>query len=44
MIRARREVFDAGIYAPLIEAVAATVARAQPTALLDVGCGEGSYL
>ena len=44
MIRARRAVFDAGIYAPLIDAVAAQVARAQPKAVLDVGCGEGSYL
>ena len=44
MIRARRAVFDAGIYAPLIDAVAAQVESAQPTAVLDVGCGEGSYL
>ncbi len=44
MIRARRAVFDAGIYAPLIDAVAATVAGVQPRTILDVGCGEGSYL
>ena len=44
MISARRAVFDAGIYAPLIDAVARQVASAHPTTVLDVGCGEGSYL
>lgn len=44
MIRARRAVFDAGLYEPLIDAVAATIAGVQPRSILDVGCGEGSYL
>jgi 23S rRNA (guanine745-N1)-methyltransferase len=44
MIRARRAVFDAGVYAPLIDAVAAAVAAERPRSILDVGCGEGTYL
>ena len=44
MVRSRRAVFDAGLYSPLIDAVAATVAGARPRSILDVGCGEGSYL
>ena len=53
MVRARRTVFDAGLYAPVIDAVAATVqrvARGGPRGdddalrLLDCGSGEGSYL
>jgi len=44
MVRARRTVFDAGLYAPIIDAVAARVAAAHPVDVLDAGCGEGSYL
>ena len=46
MIRARRVVFDAGLYAPIVGAVAATVASLADDrdAVLDCGCGEGSYL
>lgn len=44
MVRARRSVFDAGVYAPLIDAVATAVASVRPRTVLDVGCGEGSYL
>lgn len=51
MVRARRAVFDAGLYDPIIQAVADTIervgVRGDDTAalrLLDCGCGEGSYL
>ena len=44
MVRARRAVFDAGLYDPIIDAVAAVVAAERPTAVLDAGCGEGTYL
>lgn len=44
MVRARRAVFDAGLYAPIFESVAAQVAAVDPQHVLDMGCGEGSYL
>ncbi len=50
MIAARRIVFDAGLYDPIIHAVAACVVDAvqrRPShvpAVLDCGCGEGTYL
>ncbi len=49
MVRARRTVFDAGLYDPIIDAVATEVARAvadapERPAVLDAGCGEGTYL
>ena len=44
MLRARRAVFDAGLYAPVQEAVASMVARFSPTVVVDTGCGEGAYL
>lgn len=44
MVRARRMVFDAGLYAPIIGQVAAAAARYASTAVLDAGCGEGAYL
>ncbi|MEO6122834.1 MAG: putative RNA methyltransferase [Ilumatobacteraceae bacterium] len=44
MVRARRTVFDAGLYAPIIDEVAAVTASYAPSAVLDAGCGEGSYL
>jgi 23S rRNA (guanine745-N1)-methyltransferase len=44
MVRARRSVFDAGCYDPIIEAVAATVQSAGAVNVLDAGCGEGTYL
>jgi 23S rRNA (guanine745-N1)-methyltransferase len=42
-IAARRRFLGAGYYAPLAEAVAATVAKHGPATVLDVGCGEGYY-
>lgn len=44
MVRARRAVFDAGLYAPIIDRVASVVADHAPASVLDAGCGEGSYL
>ncbi|MCU1368352.1 MAG: Methyltransferase type 11, partial [Ilumatobacteraceae bacterium] len=48
MVRSRRAVFDAGLYDPIIDAVAETAAPlfddAGPRAVVDCGCGEGSYL
>ena len=44
MVRARRTVFDAGLYAPIIDRVAAVTAGFDPACVLDAGCGEGSYL
>lgn len=44
MVRARRTVFDAGLYDPIIDAVAAAIGTARPSCVVDVGCGEGSYL
>ena len=44
MVRARRVVFDTGLYDPIIDAVAAAVTSVHPTSVLDAGCGEGSYL
>lgn len=42
MVRARRTVFDAGLYSTIVEAVAEAVGAA--SAVLDAGCGEGAYL
>ncbi|MEN9645891.1 MAG: rRNA ((745)-N(1))-methyltransferase [Actinomycetota bacterium] len=44
MVRARRAVFDAGCYDPIIDAVAAAVAATGAADVLDAGCGEGTYL
>lgn len=44
MVKARRAVFDAGLYTPIIDAVATEVASVRPRFILDAGCGEGSYL
>ena len=52
MVRARRTVFDAGLYRPIMDAVASCVAssvascvgKSEAPAVLDCGCGEGSYL
>lgn len=44
MVRARREVFDAGCYEPIIDAVARAVQRLDVRTVLDAGCGEGTYL
>lgn len=43
---ARQEVFDAGVYDPLIDAVAGLIKQCNPETplLLDAGCGEGSFL
>lgn len=44
MVRARRVVFDAGCYGPIIDAVADAVAASGASDVLDAGCGEGTYL
>lgn len=44
MVTARREVFDAGCYDPIIDAVAAAVVGEGAATVLDAGCGEGTYL
>jgi 23S rRNA (guanine745-N1)-methyltransferase len=50
MVRARRAVFDAGCYDPIIDAVAGEVSAvladgpASDRSVLDAGCGEGTYL
>lgn len=44
MVRARRTVFDHGLYQPVVAAVAALVAADGPRSIVDTGCGEGSYL
>jgi 23S rRNA (guanine745-N1)-methyltransferase len=44
MVRARRAVFDAGCYAPIIDAVAKLVGATGAATVLDAGCGEGTYL
>ena len=44
MVRARRAVFDAGRYDPIIDAVTAAVRAIDATSVLDAGCGEGTYL
>ncbi len=44
MVRARRQVFDAGCYETIIAAVAGTVQRLGARTVLDAGCGEGAYL
>jgi 23S rRNA (guanine745-N1)-methyltransferase len=50
MVRARRTVFDAGLYRPITDSVAEVVAEVvagrnlEPPTVLDCGCGEGSYL
>ncbi|HEX6992524.1 MAG TPA: methyltransferase domain-containing protein [Gammaproteobacteria bacterium] len=47
MLRARRRIFERGLYAPLAEAVAERVVR-EPISpgftVLDAGCGEGYYV
>jgi 23S rRNA (guanine745-N1)-methyltransferase len=43
-VQARRALFDAGHYRPVMDAVAAMVADDRPGDVLDAGCGEGSYL
>ena len=44
MVHARRQFFDAGHYHPLMQAVAEMASIDSPRAILDAGCGEGSYL
>lgn len=44
MVRARRTVFDHGLYQPIVAAVATLVAAEGPSSIVDAGCGEGSYL
>lgn len=44
MVQARSRFLGKGFYAPLAEALAATVLAQPVGALLDAGCGEGYYL
>ena len=44
MTAARRAVFDAGHYRPVMTAVAAAVDAGSPVHVVDAGCGEGAYL
>lgn len=44
MVQARSRFLADGFYAPLAEALAATVLAAPTGSLLDAGCGEGYYL
>lgn len=44
VVAARRQLHDQGLFAPLHQALSETLAVAPHHALLDVGCGEGSYL
>jgi 23S rRNA (guanine745-N1)-methyltransferase len=41
---ARRAVFEAGFYRPVIDALKTLLVPLAPAALLDAGCGEGYYL
>ena len=43
MVQARRQFLAAGHYAPLRDAVVAQATALAPTAVLDIGCGEGDY-
>jgi 23S rRNA (guanine745-N1)-methyltransferase len=43
MVAARREFLATGAYEPLSAAISAAVADHDPTAVLDVGCGEGHH-
>jgi 23S rRNA (guanine745-N1)-methyltransferase len=43
MMQARRAFLQAGWYAPLAQAVSATLASLAPASVLDLGCGEGYY-
>lgn len=44
MLRARREFFATGHYAPLVERLTRLVTDLKPRTVADVGCGEGYYL
>ncbi|MDN7124855.1 methyltransferase domain-containing protein [Pseudidiomarina sp. 1APP75-32.1] len=44
MVQARADFLAGGFYQPLADALAATVLRGDPGAVLDAGCGEGYYL
>ncbi|MBC3419140.1 putative RNA methyltransferase [Pseudomonas sp. RW3S2] len=43
MVEARRDFLDAGHYAPVAARLAQLAAARQPSAWLDIGCGEGYY-
>ena len=44
MLLARRRLFDAGFFEPLIQALAAILHSKSPVNVLDAGCGEGYIL
>ncbi len=43
LFEARRAVFEAGFYDPVLEALTAILKSLDPGAMLDAGCGEGFY-
>ena len=43
MMQARRDFLNADWYAPLAQAVTATLSELRPDTILDLGCGEGYY-
>lgn len=43
-VAARRRLHDRGVTAPLLDAIAETVAATPADAVLDAGCGDGFYL
>src|SRR5690242_15994757 len=43
-IAGRRRLHDRGVTAPLLEAMAETIAASPDDVVLDAGCGEGFYL
>jgi 23S rRNA (guanine745-N1)-methyltransferase len=43
-VAARRRLHDRGLFTPILEALSQTLALVPHHSLLDVGCGEGSYL
>jgi len=43
-VKARRRLFDRGIYQPLLRAVAEILSLSSKDSILDAGCGNGDYL
>lgn len=43
-VAARKAFLDSGVYAPIADMLAELTAAEDPSAMLDVGCGEGYYL
>src|SRR5687767_8786647 len=43
-VAARRRLHDSGVTAPLLDAIAETIAASRGDVVLDAGCGDGFYL